>query len=146
MNIGAAGTFVIRKPVAREALRREIADTLPFDAGIVICQGREILDLLSADRFPRRRRGVVRFVSVLSRLPRAAPPLPIALPSRRAWLLNILGREGRFVFGLYRRDMKVIRYLGMLDEMFGVPATTRNWNTLAAIANVLSQERVFESR
>jgi uncharacterized protein (DUF1697 family) len=33
--------------------------------------------------------------------------------------------------------MKVISYLGTLDKLFGVPVTTRNWNTIAAIARVL---------
>jgi hypothetical protein len=33
--------------------------------------------------------------------------------------------------------MKVISHLGSLDRIFGVPVTTRNWNTLAAIARVL---------
>jgi hypothetical protein len=35
--------------------------------------------------------------------------------------------------------MKVISYLGKLDGVFGVPVTTRNWNTLAAIAAVLDE-------
>ena len=51
--------------------------------------------------------------------------------------MNVLAREGRFVVGMYRRDMKVIGYLGALDRLFGVPLTTRNWNTLTAIAKVL---------
>lgn len=51
--------------------------------------------------------------------------------------MKILAREKRFVFGLYRRHMKVISYLGSLDRVFGVPATTRNWNTIARIAKVL---------
>ena len=33
--------------------------------------------------------------------------------------------------------MKVIGYLGTVDRLFGVPATTRNWNTITAIARVL---------
>jgi hypothetical protein len=33
--------------------------------------------------------------------------------------------------------MKVIGYLGSIDGLFGVAATTRNWNTLAAVARVL---------
>jgi hypothetical protein len=33
--------------------------------------------------------------------------------------------------------MKVISYLGTLDRLFGVPVTTRNWNTIIAIAKVL---------
>ena len=51
--------------------------------------------------------------------------------------MNVLACEGRFVVGMYRRDMKVIGYLGALDRLFGVPLTTRNWNTLTAIAKVL---------
>jgi uncharacterized protein (DUF1697 family) len=48
-----------------------------------------------------------------------------------------IGAAGTFVIGLYRRHMKVIGYLGALDRLFGVPLTTRNWNTLAAVAAVL---------
>jgi uncharacterized protein (DUF1697 family) len=63
----------------------------------------------------------------------------MVFPSSGKWLLKIIERENRFVFGLYRRHMKVIRYLGTLDRLFGVPATTRNWNTITAIASVLGQ-------
>jgi hypothetical protein len=59
-------------------------------------------------------------------------------PPSGTWLLKILARDGRYVFGVYRRHMKVIGYLGTLDRLFGVPATTRNWNTITAIAGVLS--------
>lgn len=81
--------------------------------------------------------GIVRFVSVLPRPPRSVPRLPVKLPSRGKWLLKILGRDGQFVFGLYRRQMRVIGYLGALDRLFGVPVTTRSWNTVTAIARVL---------
>jgi len=47
--------------------------------------------------------------------------------------LKILARDDRFVFGVYRRHMKAIAYLGTLDRLFGVPVTTRNWNTITAI-------------
>lgn len=139
VNIGAAGTFVIRRPVGRARLRAEIARRLPFDADIFVCDGREIDRLLSQDFFARypARPDTVRFVSVLARLPRSSPALPMQLPSRGKWLLKILALDGRFVVGLYRRHMKVIGYLGMFDRLFGVPATTRNWNTMSAIGRVL---------
>jgi len=41
------------------------------------------------------------------------------------------------VFGLYRREMKAIGYLGHLEKVFGVPVTTRNWNTILAIVRIL---------
>jgi uncharacterized protein (DUF1697 family) len=141
VNIGAAGTFVVRRPVTRTRLRAELRRRLPFAAEIVICDGREIVALMSRNPFGDEpvRPGVVRFVSVLSRRPRSAPPLPIRLPPSGAWLLEILARDDRFVFGVYRRQMKVIGYLGTLDRLFGVPVTTRNWNTITAIARVLGQ-------
>ncbi len=62
---------------------------------------------------------------------------PLSLPSGGKWFLKILATKNRFVFGLYRREMKTIRYLGQLDKIFGVPVTTRNWNTITAIARIL---------
>jgi uncharacterized protein (DUF1697 family) len=140
VNIGAAGTFVIRKAVSRERLRREIAQSLPFAAEIVICSGREIVALASSDLFSGHpmRPDIVRFVSVLSRRPRLAPELPVQLPPAGAWLMKVLTRKGPFVVGLYRRQMKAIGYLGSLDRLFGVPVTTRNWNTISTIAKVLN--------
>jgi uncharacterized protein (DUF1697 family) len=140
VNIGAAGTFVIRQPVSRSQLRVELARRLSFDAEIMICQGREIIRLMSHNCFSGHavRPDVVRFVSVLSRSPRSVPSMPMSFPSSGKWLLKILARENRFVFGLYRRHMKVISYLGRLDRVFGVPVTTRNWNTITAIAKVLA--------
>ena len=61
----------------------------------------------------------------------------MSLPPRGAWQVKVLARDGRFVVGLYRRNLKVIGYLGALDRVFGVPATTRSWSTIAAIAKVL---------
>ena len=139
VSIGAAGTFVIRQPVTQAQLRAEVARRLPFDAEIMICQGREIIRLMSQNHFADQplRPDVVRFVSVLSKRPRPAPRTPLSLPSSGGWLLKVLARDNRFVFGVYRRHMKAIGYLGTLDRLFGVPVTTRNWNTITAIARVL---------
>ncbi len=139
VNIGAAGTFVIRRPVTREQLRAELARRLPFDTEIMIFQGREIVSMMSHDHFAGHpvRPDIVRFVSVLSKRPRSARSTPMSFPSGSNWLLKILARDARFVFGVYRRHMKAISYLGTLDRLFGVPVTTRNWNTISAIAKVL---------
>lgn len=143
VNIGAAGTFVIRRPVTRAQLRAELARRLPFDAEIVICEGREMVRLLSQNPFADQavRPDIVRFVSVLSARPRSTPSTPMSFPSGGKWLLKIVAREGRFIFGMYRRHMKVISYLGSLDRLFGVPVTTRNWNTITAIAGTVLDAR-----
>jgi len=139
VNIGAAGTFVIRRPVTRAQLRVELARRLPFDTEMMICPGREVVRLMSQNHFANQpvRPDIVHFVSVLSRRPRSAPSTPMRFPSSGKWLLTILARDDRFVFGMYRRHMKAISYLGTLDRLFGVPVTTRNWNTITAIAKVL---------
>jgi uncharacterized protein (DUF1697 family) len=141
VNIGAAGTLVVKGRVARRELRAELKRRLPFDTEIVICEGREIVDLMAQDFFADdpARPDVVRFVSVLSRRPRTAPRLPMSLPADGEWLLKVLARDDRFVVGLYRRQMKAIGYLGTLDRVFGVPVTTRNWNTVTAIARALGR-------
>ena len=53
-------------------------------------------------------------------------------------MVKLIGRRERFVLGMYRRHMNTIRYLGTTDGEFDVPVTTRNWNTITAIAKVLS--------
>jgi uncharacterized protein (DUF1697 family) len=139
VNIGAAGTFVIRQPVSRAQLRAEFARRLPFDTEIMICAGRDILRLMSRDVFSHHaaRPDIVRFVSVLSQSPRSALSTPLSLPPTGKWLVKVLTRQNRFVIGLYRRHMKAISYLGTLDRVFGVPVTTRNWTTITAIAKAL---------
>jgi uncharacterized protein (DUF1697 family) len=146
VNIGAAGTFVIRRPITQAKLRAELARRLPFETETMICHGREIAGLMSRDPFARypERPDIVRFVSVLRGRQRSDPPTPLDLPPKGQWLLRILAREGRFVLGLYRRQMKAVGYLGSIDRLFGVPATTRNWNTITAIANVLGNGRSRE--
>jgi hypothetical protein len=65
----------------------------------------------------------------------------MCFPASGKWLTKVLAREGRFVMGVYRRQMKAIGYLGNLDRLFGTPATTRNWNTIMAISKVLGEEK-----
>lgn len=146
VNIGAAGTFVIRTRVSRAQLRDEFASRLPFETEIMICSGREIVGLLAHNCFAKYppRPDIVRFVSVLSRVPRSAPTLPVTLPPSGQWLVKVLARDGRFVLGMYRRHMKTITYLGSLDRAFGT-TTTRNWNTITAIAKAVNERAPAES-
>lgn len=81
---------------------------------------------------------ITRFVSVLGRRGREVAPL--ILPEKGKWFLKVLEVRGCFVLGVYRREMKAIRYLGQLDKLFGAQATTRNWNTIQSIAKLLRRE------
>ncbi|HEX4966236.1 MAG TPA: DUF1697 domain-containing protein [Thermoanaerobaculia bacterium] len=144
VNIGAAGTFVIRKPVTQSRLRAEVARRLPFDADVVIFRGQELASLLAQDYFTDDpvQPDIIRFVSVLAGRPRLTPSLPMSCPDSGKWVMKILSRKGRFLVGEYRRQMRAISYIGTLDRLFGVPATTRNWNTMTAVSKVLGDGRL----
>lgn len=139
VNVGAAGTFVVRAPVSQARLRAELLRRLPFQTEIAICRGRELLDAVAGHPFGGGppRPGVVRFASILVRRPGRLPPMPVALPPAGRWLVRILAVDGRFAFGQYRRDMRTIGHLDAIGRVLGVPVTTRNWNTVEAIVEVL---------
>ena len=142
VNIGAAGTFVIRKPVSRTSLRSAVMRRLPFDADIMICDGNEILRLASANPFERQPTGpgVLQFVSVLAKRPRSSATVPVDIPPDRGWGMRIFSIEGRFILGVCRREMRAIGHLGQLEKIFGVPVTTRSWSTILTIARTLKGE------
>src|SRR5258707_1523347 len=74
-NVGAAGTFVVRKPISQAKLRLEFRRRLPFETEAMICSGKDILQLASAESFAVEPSGpeIVRFVSILAKRPRASP-------------------------------------------------------------------------
>ena len=142
VNVGATGTFVVRKARSLARLRAELLRRLPFETEIVICDGRDLLALETQNPFGTQPSppDVVRFVSILSTTPRLRPSVPVALPPSGEWLVRVLASSKRFVFGEYRRHMRTISYLGQIDQLFGVPATTRSWTTIGAILRILKGE------
>ena len=144
LNIGAAGTFVVRKPALRTAgsrakFRAALLRKLPFEAEIVLCDSRDLMRLEMENPFGTQPSppDVVRFVSILSKAGGVRASLPVTFPSDGEWLVRVIASQGQFVFGVYRRHMKTIGYLGQIDKLYGVPATTRNWNTIVAILRIL---------
>jgi uncharacterized protein (DUF1697 family) len=139
VNVGAAGTFVVRKPGSRAAFLAALRRKLPFETEVALCVGRDVMALETDNPFATEpsRADVVRFVSILSKAGRVPAQIPIRLPPRGKWLVRVIASKKQFVFGVYRRDMKTIGYLGQLDRLFGGRATTRNWNTIVAIVRIL---------
>src|SRR5438132_5625064 len=152
VNIGAVGTFVVREDVSESILRAAIAKKLPFKCEIMICPAKAIVDHVRQrtdspgrarkDPFTRQPSGpdITRFVSVLHKRPRSLPSFPLSLPSDKDWLLKIIAIQSQFVLGLYRRQMKAITYLGKIEKLLGVAATTRSWNTIEKVAKILGQD------
>jgi uncharacterized protein (DUF1697 family) len=142
VNVGAAGTFVVRKPGSRSKFRAELLHRLPFDTEVVLCDGRDLMRLETENPFgaAESRPDMVRFVSLFAKAGCLAAALPISFPPAGQWFVRVIASKEQFVFGVYRRHMKTIGYLGQLDKLFGGRATTRNWNTIAAIVRILRDE------
>ncbi len=139
VNVGAAGTFIVRKPGSRGEFRAELLRKLPFEAEVVLCEGRDFIRLETENPFGTEpsRPDIVRFVSILSRAGGLRANLPVTFPPDGEWLVRVIASNKQFVFGMYRRHMKTISYLGQIDKLFGAPATTRNWNTILALLRLL---------
>ena len=142
INIGAVGTFVVREDVSESTLRAAIAKKLPFKCEMMIVSARDLVKLVATDPFSGQPSGpnITRFVNVLSKRLSAPPSLPLSLPSDDDWVAKIIAIQGRFVLGLYRREMKAISYLGKIEKQLGVPATNRNWNTIEKVAKLLRNQ------
>jgi uncharacterized protein (DUF1697 family) len=140
VNIGAVGTFVVRAEASESVLRNAFTKKLPFKCEIIICPARDITRLASMELFSQQPSGaeITRFVNVLAKRVQAPPPVPFGLPSDADWLLKIIAIQDRFVLGLYRRQMKAISYLGKIEKLLGVSATTRNWNTIEKVVKILA--------
>ena len=143
VNVGAAGTFVVRKPGPRAKFRAELLRKLPFKAEVVVCEGRDLIRLEMENPFATEpsRPDIVRFASILSKAGRGLASIPCTLPPCGEWFVRVIASKNRFVFGVYRRHMKTIGYLGQIDKLFGVPATTRNWNTIIASVRILKGQK-----
>jgi hypothetical protein len=118
VNVGAAGTFVVRKPGSRAQFRAALLRKLPFQAEVVLCEGRDLIRLEMENPFGAEptRPDIVRFVSILSKTGRVRTSMPITLPPDGEWFLRVIAVKDRFVFGEYRRHMKTIGYLGQIDK------------------------------
>ena len=147
VNIGAVGTFVVREDVNESTLRErfsvQLTKNFGFTCEIMMCPAKAILDLAQKDPFTRQPSGpeITRFVSILAKRPQTLPSLPLNLPSDEDWLFKMIAIQDRLVLGLYRRQMKAISYLGKLEKILGVAATTRNWNTIEKIVKTLESNR-----
>lgn len=66
----------------------------------------------------------------------------IAIPESGDWFVQIIAAKNRLVFGVYRRHMKTIGYLGQIDRLFGAAATTRSGNTIRLVLRIFKPASV----
>ncbi len=138
-NVGAAGTFVVRRTVSQAKLRAEILRRLPFKAEVMICRGRDLVELLKSEPFRQCAEKDVRpFVSVMKKAPQKLPGFPITRPAGENWEVKLLDVVSTCALAIWRRQGKGMLYPNeVVEKTFGQPATTRSWNTIATICRIL---------
>ena len=144
VNLGAAGTFVLHGGGAAAAVRREILDALEFEAEVIVCPGADVVALARrAEKDPPPYGPDLKtMVSVLAAKPKASPRLPVEVPAgAESWQVRVIALDGPFVTSLWRRrEGRFIYPNEVVEKIFGVPATTRGWSTVASIRKALEAE------
>jgi uncharacterized protein (DUF1697 family) len=141
-NVGAAGTFVVRAPMAQTtALLAEIRKRLAFDAEIIIVKAAPLAAFARSEPFGRRppARNEQRFATVMLKPLRRMPDLPLIVPPNGDWQLKVVAVSGQLVASIWRREPEMGRPVypnAVIEKELGV-ATTRNWNTISAICKIL---------
>src|SRR6201987_292330 len=139
VNVGAAGTLVIRKPGLRAKFLAELRRKLPFEATIAFCDGSDLIRLEMDNPFGTEPppADVVQFVSILSEAGRRRVSLPITLPEGGEGLVRIIGSQNRVGCGGVPRPTETSGYLRPIERLFGTPATTRSWKTILSVLRIL---------
>jgi hypothetical protein len=76
---------------------------------------------------------------VLSERVKTRPALPVIKPAGKLWSIRFDRLEGAFAMGLFqRRPSGFLFASNVVEDVLGVPATTRWWETIERIAKVLS--------
>jgi uncharacterized protein (DUF1697 family) len=142
VNVGAAGTYVVRKAVSQKVLRAELSRRLPFEAEFMICTARDLTGLEWPDSYPAKSSAdeMERFISVLASRPRKLPALPLSRPDDDdTWQVRVVCLTGKFALSLLRRvGQRLIYPNEVVEKSLGVPATTRNWRTVCTICDILN--------
>jgi uncharacterized protein (DUF1697 family) len=141
VNVGAAGTFVVRAGASAATIRREILSRLPFELAMAVRPASEVAALVKSGpfhgvAFSKDLRG---WAAVLSDKPKSKPTLPLMKPDGKAWAVRFDRVEGPYALGVWRRRPNVsLSPNQVVEAALGASATTRYWETFEKVAAILS--------
>src|SRR5438270_921173 len=92
VSVGAAGTFVVRRPGSLSRFRAALVAKLPFETAVVLREASDVLRLETEHPFGPKppKSGTVRFVSVVTESSRSLPEFPVLLPAEGKWLVRVI--------------------------------------------------------
>lgn len=141
VNIGAAGTFVVRSGASAAEIRTAFDAKLPHELAMAIRPAREVIAIVrrapfSHLTFSKDHRA---FVAVLTAKPSRTMTLPHLLPADDDWLVRCDAVDGAFALGQWRRHpTKVFMPANPIEKALGVPVTVRWWETIEKVAKALA--------
>jgi uncharacterized protein (DUF1697 family) len=143
-TIGAAGTFAVLGAGSAADVRRRFAEATGLTSGVIVRTAAEFRELWTqrptawSGGAPEER----RYVSFLAENPTKSPRIPHSVPSEPGWQVRLDAVVGLNVLSSgYRRSSSRVFYPNeVVEREFGVPATTRGWETLEKVASRLPSE------
>jgi uncharacterized protein (DUF1697 family) len=140
VNIGAAGTFVVRSSATTAAIRRDFLAAMPFVPIMAVRPGSDVIALVRSLPFKgvALSKDLRGWVAVMTERPKLTPALPLSAPPGPNWYLRFDEIRGVVALGLVRRHPdRPINVGKFLETALGVPVTVRWWETIEKIAKIL---------
>jgi hypothetical protein len=140
VNIGAAGTFVVRSSASAAAVRRAFLAETPFVPIMAVRPARDVIALARSRPFKgvALSKDLRGWVAVMTGRPKHRPALPLSSPTGASWYLRFDEIRGACALGLVRRHPdRPINVGKSLETALGVPVTVRWWETIEKIAKIL---------
>jgi uncharacterized protein (DUF1697 family) len=141
VNIGAAGTFVVRSGASATEVRKAFEAALPHTFVMAVRPGREVLALVA--RAPFKKLAFSKdhraWVAVLTGKPTRPIALPHITPTEGEWLVRCDALDGAFALGQWRRHpTKFVIPANTIEKVIGVLVTVRWWETMEKVAKALT--------
>lgn len=143
-SLGAAGTFAVRNGASADAVRSAITRAVPFPTEVLVETAERWHAYVRAHSGdPPPPAGCRRYLTLTAR-PVASPgALPQHFPSAKGWGVTISDIDGTFITGLYRRlEPRILYPNAVVEQQFGVRATTRWWESVVPLDKALADDPV----
>ncbi len=112
---------------------RALGDELGAEVTVLLRTLSEVARIVERDPFKKNRvPGAKPFVTFLSEAPARTPSLPLRSPNGDVEVFEIVGTEA-FSLSIEKKGRFGFPN-NFIEKEFGIPSTTRNWNTVRKVA------------
>jgi uncharacterized protein (DUF1697 family) len=110
-----------------------------FSIPVMIRTGAELIAMVQLNPFQSAGDDGVKYVTFLAIELKRPPALPLCSPANDCAIIHVNGRE-MFSVGYRLKNGRSGNVMMLIEKEAGKAVTTRNWNTIAKIAGMLSAD------